>query len=253
LIKPQNSRFLYRAQGLVAGGFLQRPTDELIEPQGGASSLSINGGYNSSRIENFRHRDIISIGSGYTVVSGRKSVDNERFETVVTSVVENLNILGIVTAERIVARIASFHPDKDGAEPSITPLGSHIQGLRICGRYVNFTCIADNFQGFETYHGLEQKIRSHDVMKHQIIDGRGWAEKGMLPLSLVQGVTWGNETCSSLGRNTIEIPEFGVVHLPELIVSQQTRRLTMLRVELGCAVDGSFSAGDVEGDGHRIP
>jgi hypothetical protein len=252
LIKPQNSRFLYRAQGLVGGGFLQRPADEMIDIPGGAASLSINGGYNSSRIENFRHRDIVSIGSGYSFVSGRRSVDGERFETVVTSVVENLNILGVVTAERIVARIASFHPDQDGVEPFITPMGTHFQGLRIGGREVRFTSLADSFKGLETYSGIECKIRDDEDFQRQIIPGKGWTEKGMMPLSLVRDLCWGDEEISP-GVNFIEIPDFGVVHLAELIVSQQTRRLTMVRVQLGCAVDGEFSAGDVEGDGHRVP
>jgi hypothetical protein len=258
MIKQQNSRFLYRANGLVVGGFLQRPTDELIDPQGGGARLAITGGYNSSRIENFRHRDILSIGSGHSMVSGRKSVDGERFETVVTSVIENLNILGIVTAERIVARVASFHPDQDGAEPSISPLGSYFQGLRVYGREVHYTCLTDSFRDPETckelstFSSMEKKIRGDDKLKGHILPDEGWEAKGLLPLSLMRDLRLGDdEDC--LPGNFIEIPDFGVVYLGELIVSQQTRRLTMLRVQLGCAVDGEVSAADVEGDGHRVP
>lgn len=252
MIKPQNSRFLYRAQGLVAGGFLLRPAEELIAPEGGSATLAITGGYNSSRISNFRHRDILSLRSGYTMVTGRKSVDGERFETVVTSVVENLNIMGVVTVDRIVARVSSFHPDQDNAEPSITPLGSHFQGLRVNGRDVSFTCLADDFKGLETYSGMECKLREDKQLRQQVIPGNGWDEKGMVPLSLVRDLTWGKEECAA-GGNRLEVEGFGVVHLAELIASRHTRRLTMLRVELGCAADGDVQVCGVEGDGHRLP
>jgi hypothetical protein len=45
----------------------------------------------------------------------------------------------------------------------------------------------------------------------------------------------------------------GRIYLAEFLVSRTSHRLTMLRVELGCPVRGSFDACAVEGEPFIMP
>ena len=55
--------------------------------------------------------------------------------TLSTSVVENLNILNVVTADRVVAQVSTEHP-REGYIPTITFLGSQFVNLRLAGQLV---------------------------------------------------------------------------------------------------------------------
>lgn len=246
MIKDETSRFIYHAQGMALGGFLDRPMEEAIETQA-AVSLPITGGYGTARSAHFRHRDLISFHSAHSHVSGRKSVDGSSFETLVTSVVEGLNILDVVTADRIVGRITASHPNEDNTEPCITPVGSHFVNLRVNGREPRFKWLANHFEECENYEGVTRRFAQNLESA-----GQGWREKDFFPVYLAQDLTLDDDDPEQ-GRNFLEIPHIGRIYLGELIVTRQTRRLTMLRVELGCPGKGSVCASSVEGDGHRIP
>jgi hypothetical protein len=45
------------------------------------------------------------------------------------------------------------------------------------------------------------------------------------------------------------VDHFGMVYLAEMYVDGNSRRLTMLRIELGCPVEGGVAAGSVGGNG----
>jgi hypothetical protein len=55
------------------------------------------------------------------------------------------------------------------------------------------------------------------------------------------------------GANGLRIKDFGTLYLGEFRISKYARRLTMLRVELGCDREGSVSFADGAGNGHWEP
>ena len=73
-------------------------------------SLPPVGGHVTARTDAFNFEEIISCRSAYTKVSGRRVAEDGPWWALVTSVVEGLNILEVVTAERIVAQVAVEHP-----------------------------------------------------------------------------------------------------------------------------------------------
>ena len=83
--------------------------------------------------------------------------------------------------------------------------------------------------------------------------GQKFNEKnGHLECSLVKKVNIEGKFPGKLIRpNILEIPDFGRVHLAELIVSYHSFQLIMMRFELGCPTVGamSASAGKVNGSG----
>ena len=60
-------------------------------------------------MENFRHRELISVKSARTVVAGREARQHDPsvFSTLATTIVEGLDIMGVVTADRVVARLTT--------------------------------------------------------------------------------------------------------------------------------------------------
>jgi len=87
--------------------------------------------YFSQHAKNFRLEGIISYTAAHTQVSGHRSKKNpQAFVTLATSVVENLNILNVVTADKVVGQISTTHfPGQ--YSPHVTFLGTHFENLRI--------------------------------------------------------------------------------------------------------------------------
>jgi len=87
--------------------------------------------YLSQHARNFRLEGIVSYTAAHTQVSGHRSKKHpEAFVTLATSYVENLNVLNVVTADRVVAQISTTHfPNQ--YSPQVTFLGTHFENLRI--------------------------------------------------------------------------------------------------------------------------
>lgn len=87
--------------------------------------------YFSQNAENFRLEGIVSYAAAHTQVSGHQSDKHEGASvTLATSMVEDLNVLNVVTADRVVAQIATTHIPGEYC-PHVTFLGTHFENLRI--------------------------------------------------------------------------------------------------------------------------
>jgi len=122
----------FHADACAFGGYFERPIERTIVPQA-PMSLSPAGGYGSARSENFRLEGLVSYKSASTQVSGHLSKkDGGGWVTLVTSVVEGLNVLDVVTADRLSAQISTEHP-LVGDSPKVTFLGTSFENLKIAG------------------------------------------------------------------------------------------------------------------------
>jgi hypothetical protein len=251
MLKQPLSRKLYKGQAVALGGFIERPMPEVIQSQA-AAAIPISGGFDSARAEGFNHREIVSFRSARAHVTGHESADGKHLETLSTCVVEGLDILGVVTAERVVARLVGSHVVQPKWYPIVTPSGSYFQGLHVCGREVRCKFIGDAFDKLESGRDAAATLRTQFPLQDQIIQEDGWAAKGFLPISLCADLHIGDQPCKP-GQNVIEIPHFGRIYLGELIICKDSYRLTMLRVELGCPVEGQFDVASVEGEPHLMP
>jgi hypothetical protein len=87
--------------------------------------------YFSQNAENFRLEGIVSYAAAHTQVSGHQSDKHEGASvTLATSVVEDLNVLNVVTADRVVAQLSTTHIPGEYC-PHVTFLGTHFENLRI--------------------------------------------------------------------------------------------------------------------------
>jgi hypothetical protein len=126
----------FHAEAHALKGILDRPFDQEIKPQSFVKLEKLEteeekADYLSQHSKNYRLEGIISYSSAHTQVSGHKSKKHPGASvTLATSQVDNLNVLNVVTADRVVAQVSTTH-FPDYRAPAVTFLGTHFENLRI--------------------------------------------------------------------------------------------------------------------------
>jgi hypothetical protein len=271
------SRFRYHASAVGASGSLHAPYKYLIPAQASAALPDI-GGVAHGTASRFDCERVLRFESARSELIGRHDEIDGAYETGVTVVVEGLNILDMVTADRIVARLISKHP-AGGKEPSITLTGSHFENLRVAGQIIQpdfavdtfvrnptYTDIASAFYGRKRPEGGPDDLR--DLLKRQWSpDLRTQAAERVskflpeeppggdfekynqaISCSLVRDLGRHNLPARHYGH-IIEIDGFGVIRLAELDIGRNWKRLTMLNANLGCTVRADLMCASVAGNG----
>src|SRR5207247_9491753 len=105
---------------------------------------------------NLHFPEFVCCRSADTHISGKRRRD-ETFVTHASTVVEGLNILGMVTAERIVSRRTSIHNPKE-PEGHIIAEDSRIEGLKINGEDVKVSLRHDLLVKCKTSSYMEKGI-----------------------------------------------------------------------------------------------
>ena len=189
---------------------------------------------------------------------------------VTTSVIEGLNIMEVVTADRIVGQV-SLQYAKGAPFPRISFAGSRFDGLRVAGRdvvpvmnkkFMTLHCEDEDCLSLKEFRKASREqgrtiIKSAKKLKW-VLDRFSWMDSEPKPgedrcvlCSLVDGVD-PNVPGRSFGH-VLEIPEFGRIFLGEFTPSCGSVRLSMIRAELGCSIQGNISAGVVGGGGGTFP
>lgn len=281
----------YHAEAAALHGHVERPLEQEIPPQS-YLKLKDQGGYLSLDSDRYRLEGLVSFSAAYGQVSGTEEVKKagHGWVTLATSVIEKLNILEVVTADRVVAQVSTEHP-QEGYVPRITFLGSRFENLRIAGQLVDVPI--DPYVLWDEEIALEHKER--DVLRTNKIANVHDAELGQLhpPQDLPEcypteslnpaaepgrrqvthATLVGESPQDRTGwlahifkkqpaRHIIDVPHFGRIYLGVICVEQlefvdgiphQTRvKLSMIRVKLGCAAtgDASFATTRTNGVSH---
>ncbi len=162
---PVNSHY-FHAQAHALKGMLFLPFEQQIKQQafvkleGYLADLSeeerAQRNYFSQHAKNFRLEGIISYTAAHTQVAGHHSKKHPGASvTLATSVVEDLNVLNVVTADRVVAQVSTTH--FPGVQtPTVTFLGTHFENLRIARHraepYLKLDLVGDQPAGKDALH-----------------------------------------------------------------------------------------------------
>jgi len=271
----------YNADATILSGHLRLPLVQKIEPQAHAH-LKEEGGYLSERAENYRLESVISIRSAYTHVAGNRSTKpGQGWTTISTSVVEGLNVMEIVTADRIISQIITEHP-LEGYVPTVSFLGSRFENLRIAGYPVDLD-LDLNILGpkpekdapYSRHEGPVGRIRSQyqRILGHRDLPADLGEQYNLLNATLGNAETL---ECSLVNQasgrypgltfgHKIRVQDFGEITLAKLNVEHEdphpqsgkhrktTVSLTMIDFNFGCAIDGGVSTGTGRANGGTIP
>jgi hypothetical protein len=214
----------YRLDASALSGFVTEPFQKNI-PTLAPTTLPQAGGFATARAGAFNLDDVVSAASAYTLVTARRNSDGSTL-ALATAVIEDLNILEIVTARRIVAQITVTIPKGD--EPRrISLAGSRFEGLRLAG-HDGVARLSRALQPVDSGSDAKLPLLWRDFLKE---DG-----KSQDPRSLVErfegteGKLWGG--------HIIKIPGYGEIILGELHVSHESVQLISIRAVLGCQFTG---------------
>ncbi len=131
----KNRVFYFHADAAPIGGHFTKPKEAIIHSHG-SSSLAQAGGHVSASVEKYAHPDkLVSFDKAYSEIRGMVS-DTGSWTTEVTSVVEGLNVLDMVKADRVIARLTVEHPS-NGGHPKASVAGSEITNLTIDNVEIN--------------------------------------------------------------------------------------------------------------------
>ena len=130
-VTTRGRRFTYSADAELLSGRLSRPVELISERQARVSLSDERGGHLVRGMKRYSADGLISFQSGYTSVSGSYS-EEHAWVTLSTSVLEDLNVLDVITAERVVAQVFTEHQNKDSV-PKVTFLGTRFENLRVGG------------------------------------------------------------------------------------------------------------------------
>lgn len=283
----------YYARAQLLSGHLERPIDQTIEPHAAVSLDGPVDGHFARHAENVSIEGFISFARGKTRVSGARSLKDNGWVTVATSVLEDLNVFEIFTADRLVSQVSTDHPYKDGHFPRVTFLGTQFQNFRVSGfapaltlnlgicerpagdrslfQDPNFLrAVREQTEKIAGSRGLPKELKDEyderlAYIKTLTSDGNAGEKGGHKPItcSLVQSIGEIPIPGVQSFGNVLLIPEFGTVRLAEIEVGEKadskTGRpnlyfsLTAATMKLGCVGDGMLAAGAVVANGNTHP
>jgi hypothetical protein len=241
----QRIPFHFHAQAHAFSATFHRPVLYPIAAQASVSLPTI-GGQAHSRVDNFRVDSLVSFTSATSHVSGSWMDNNEIVTTHATAVIEGLNILDFITADRIVARLTSEHHVGD-PEGHFLALGSTFEGLKIAGHPVTVTLRHDVLVDCKNFDAMRARLaKDREPDKITVVTDE------VALCSLAEDIDVKFPGLHKRGH-ILKIDHFGEISFAEIFAVCGTRTLTMLRLKLGSPNGGSGTVGEASTNGQPMP
>jgi hypothetical protein len=256
---PVKRVFHYHASAHAVSGHFTRPVQHLIEVQAG-TALPTTGGHGNARVDDFRFNHLVSFKSGYTHVSGSEQREGDKIlhTTLVTSTVEGLNLLDVVTADRLVARISSYYVFEE-EHSHYSFVGTKFENLRIAGYPVELEFNDRLFAHLGTFDKVQKELDTDKEFRKMAEDPFRTGQKQKLGdgtreilCSIVKNMKTSAPGVRQEGH-AFSVHHFGKVFVGEALLGHCKRTLTMLRLELGSPVGGGLTIGQGVGNGQPWP
>src|SRR5882672_4966868 len=145
-----HSQYVYGASAYALAAEFERPKKHSLPPQASVV-LAGHGGHGSSRVTGQKVDGLISYKEAYSEVGGSFDDCHGIHTTHAWSVVEGLNVADMLTADRVVARMAVYYSPTDGSEASYDITGSYFENLRIAGHPIKVELATHVFHEHDTY------------------------------------------------------------------------------------------------------
>jgi hypothetical protein len=273
---------MYHASAYSLAAEFERPKKHSLSPQASVV-LPGHGGHGSLRVPGYKVDGLISFKEAYSEVGGSYDECHDIHTTHAWSVVEGLNVADMLTADRVVSRIAIYHAADGKSEASYDITGSYFENLRIAGHKVDIKLATHVFHDHDTYskitsahkasssdkwltggelsrlkkdeleeiennyhalHGLAQRVKDSKTTEGRKDNcGSYW-------LSPVDHSDLASQIASSeikVFGSIICIPKFGVIRLAEMMVQRHSRSLRMVRVQMCSSGHGTMDGGSTNG------
>jgi hypothetical protein len=273
-------RFVFRGNAAAFGGRIVRPEDIVLEMPG-ASALPVTGGRSISKIGRTQFKEFVSFDSASTFAEGlfddrqgAIALSNHLLQedalTTSTRVQAEIRKLVVgskqrLTVERLAAELRAKSPAGSG-EPRITLGDVMVEGVAIDGFKLRVEIERGVFQRYDTHAKLltaaddEDFVRRHG--KHLFMttdfEGRPAPPAGRLVpgcetiyATIVRTIEWDGpaDPAAQIDHHSVVVKDFGRIFFGEILITSSSRRLTLMRLELGSDDGGSAGGPDVDING----
>lgn len=269
-------RFLFRGFASGIAAHIRRPTDEILPVQA-ASALPITGGVSESKAGPQRLSDYLSFESASTSAVGdyanaRKALAMTHGElapgdiptqTTVIARVEGAQVQSRLKVALVVAQVNGKSPES-GEPPSLNCNGSSIEGVELDGYGLTITLATTFFSRNSTKALLAATYAAGLKPKHQGLirlagkrprAGKLPESNGLVYTTIVEKMAWTDKQHpdATIDGNVLIVPDFGRIFFGELFVNEYSRRLTMVRLDLGSPTGGDGTMAEAETNGSYWP
>jgi hypothetical protein len=275
-------RFVFRGTAAAASGIIIRPAAEPIEV-GGACSLTVAGGRSRGALGQTRLGQFASLESAETSAIGEfadpklaleLSHHNVAADSVDTTTLVWADVVGVRVGEKPVLHIGHLHVRLEGRSPgasgeaSIRPTGLQIDNVDIDGHRLEVVLDSRVFSVHDTKAKLLAAAEEPPLevdhasaflrtdVSHERRDRRPlFRAEDTIYGTVVRELRWAAEPYadSRIDGHVVVIPEFGTIYFGEIFVTSSSRRLTMVRLELGSPIGGAMALAEVETNGAWYP
>jgi hypothetical protein len=269
-------RHVFRGHSTGIAAHIRRPDKHLVEVQG-CSALPPTGGRHEDKAQASPQNDLISHGAistsahgdyvdekaGIETTYGTIAFDAVPVETRVASRVENVDILGRVHIGLAKMGLTA-RSGENGDQPAIRLDGCALDDVRI-GKYrLKFT-FADAFYGeCDTLKKMAAKHADKSAKKEddhlclllpaetkydKVTEGAGFPEAdGTVKCTIVQKIEWDGpaDPDAEIHGHVVYVHDFGRIYFGEMFITGTSRRLTMVRFQLGSPHGGEVVMADGE-------
>jgi hypothetical protein len=263
-------RFFFRGHAVGAAATVTRmrgqdmPAEAL--PTQAASSLPVVGGRSEQVLQGStaRHLDpFLSFQTARTFAEGRFDPSQKAHITQITATLTGVELVGKFSAERLHAQLVSVHPG-GGKQPCISWTGTALAGLRLEGYAVEVVLdpVLESMPSEEQLVAAYAKPPFHNTHGERFFrrepDGKApgaiprIGRSGYIGCSIVESIRTDHPRAKVDGHK-LTLKEFGTLYFGELLISAESRRLTLIRFELGCPDEGSGVLCDVVSNGETLP
>jgi hypothetical protein len=279
-------RYLFRGNAAAFGGQIVRPNEFLIEAHG-ASSLPVSGGRSVTRVGPPPANDFFRVESAETVAEGffedrggfRAFTEGQGEQDALVAITNvRVHVKGFqlgnkfrLTVDELHAELNSRSPRASG-QPSVRIGKVALDGVSINGHKLRVTLNTAPFVQCDTHAKLLAAADDPNFVRDSgdalfmrtprdgapppPPTGRLIQADGTIYATIVKSIEWDGAPYPGSridGNRVILEPDFGIVYFGELVISEYSRRLTMVRAALGSEGGGSASGGDAESNGTWSP
>ena len=262
-------RYVFRGHASGVSAHIRRPDERVLSVQP-CSSLPVTGGRTQHRVgrtmldkwvafesaNTSAHGDYVRAEDGVASTHGGQGLDSFEVETRVSAEVQGLSVLGRLHVTDLAIGIVSRNVGGK-AEAPIRLEGNRITGVRLDDARLQITLAEDFYQAYPTMSGLAAAWNSlaadEKAMFLPLVAGEDVSSfpkaGGIVKCTLVKSIAWDGtpHPTAQIHGHVIEVPNFGKIYFGEMFLCAESRRITMLRCQLGSDDGGEVSAGDGEG------
>jgi len=270
-------RYFFRGHATGVSAHIRRPEDQVLPIQA-CSSLPVTGGHHESQagtcqlgkwisLESAKttaHGDYADASDGVATTHGTVGFDAVPVVTTVTADVRNLVVLGRVRIGRAAFGATNRNPQTK-EDPSIGLHDVVLEGVSIDDCPLAITLATDFFTKHDTRKKLADAHGAGLPTEHAAMflhpngspnpTNRYPEAQGVARCTIVKQIAWAGKPHpdATIQGNAVTVPNFGKIYFGELFVEAKSRRVTMVRFQLGSSDGGEIDVSSGEPNGGTWP